>query len=153
MSPAGRERIRPFGTGIPEARREAIRTTLWVVPLVLVFLAALLFGSTYLIDRADMLVDIVLPGWVNNGSPDAGRQIRTAIAAAVITVVGVVFSITILALQLASTQFGPRMLRNFIRDFGTQLTLGTFVGTFVFSVLALGSVANESGGPFVPHLS
>ena len=51
-------------------------------------------------------------------------------AAAVITVVGVVFSITILALQLASTQFGPRMLRNFIRDIGTQVTLGTFVATF-----------------------
>src|SRR5437868_15111500 len=45
------------------------------------------------------------------------------------------------------------MLRNFIRDFGTQLTLGTFVATFVFSVLALGSVANEHGGPFVPHIS
>ena len=56
-------------------------------------------------------------------------------AAAIITVVGLAFSITIVALTLASTQFGPRILRNFTRYPGTQLTLGTFVATFVFVVL------------------
>ena len=66
-----------------------------------------------------------------------------AIAAAVITVVGVVFSITILALTLASQQFGPRMMRNFVRDIGNQLTLGVFVGTFVYAVLALGSITSD----------
>ena len=79
-----------------------------------------------------------------------------AIAAAVITVIGVVFSITILALTLASQQFGPRMMRNFIRDIGNQLTLGVFVGTFVYSVLALGSITSVASGrygDFVPHLS
>ena len=76
-----------------------------------------------------------------------------AIAAAVITVVGVVFSITILALTLASQQFGPRMMRNFVRDVGNQVTLGVFVATFVYSVLALGSIASDSHGKFVPHLS
>ena len=64
------------------------------------------------------------------------------------------FSITIVALTLASTQFGPRMLRNFVRDRGTQITLGTFVATFVYSVLALGSISHETThGDFVPHLS
>ena len=72
------------------------------------------------------------------GTADAARQILTALAAAVITVVGIVFSITIVALTLASTQFGPRMLRNFIRDRGTQVTLGTFVATFVYAMLVLG---------------
>ena len=67
-----------------------------------------------------------------------------AIAAAVITVVGVVFSITILALTLASQQFGPRMMRNFVRDIGNQVTLGVFVGTFVYSVLALVSINSVS---------
>jgi uncharacterized membrane protein len=76
-----------------------------------------------------------------------------AIAAAVITVIGVVFSITILALTLASQQFGPRMMRNFIRDVGNQMTLGVFVGTFVYSVLALGSITGSPDGDFVPHLS
>jgi uncharacterized membrane protein len=76
-----------------------------------------------------------------------------AIAAAVITVAGVVFSITILVLQLASQQFGPRMLRNFIRDFGTQVSLGAFVSTFVYSVLALGAVQSSPSPTFVPHFS
>ena len=85
---------------------------------------------------------------------DAGSQVLIAIAAAVITVVGVVFSITILALTLASQQFGPRMMRNFVRDLGNQVTLGVFVATFVYSTLALGSIAiGGHRGVFVPHLS
>lgn len=70
-----------------------------------------------------------------------------------ITVVGIVFSITIVTLTLASTQFGPRMLRNFIRDRGTQLTLGTFVATFVYCVVALVSIGPADRGEFVPHIS
>ena len=53
-----------------------------------------------------------------------------------------VFSITILALTLASQQFGPRMMRNFVRDIGNQVTLGVFVGTFVYSVLTLVSISS-----------
>jgi uncharacterized membrane protein len=68
-------------------------------------------------------------------------------------VAGLVFSVTIVALTLASTQFGPRILRNFIRDRGTQVTLGTFVAAFVYAVLCLGSVSNGNNVDFVPHLS
>jgi uncharacterized membrane protein len=134
-------------------QRDRLRTSLWFVPTLLVAAAVVLFAITYSLDRAVDNHVFGVPSWINTGGTSAARTILTSIAAAVITVVGVVFSITILALQLASTQFGPRMLRNFIRDFGTQITLGTFVGTFVFSVLALGSVAEEKGGPFVPHIS
>ena len=134
-------------------RREALRTTLWLVPTIQVVVVLALFGVTYAIDRAAYRGDITLPGWVNNGNADAARQLLTGIAAAVITVVTLVFSITIVALTLASTQFGPRMLRNFVRDAGTQITLGTFVATFVYAVLALGSIAHGRAGDFVPHLS
>jgi len=113
----------------------------------------LLFVATFEIDRAAYQGHLTLPIWMRTGSADAGRQVLIAIAAAVITVVGVVFSITILALTLASQQFGPRMMRNFIRDLGNQVTLGVFVGTFVYSVLALGSIASDPHGAFVPHLS
>ena len=85
-----------------------------------------------------------------SGTADAARQILTAIAAAVITVVGVVFSIILVTLTLASTQFGPRMLRNFIRDRGTQLTLGTFVATFVYAVLVLVSIGPGPHGRVRP---
>jgi uncharacterized membrane protein len=133
-------------------RREVLRTNLWLVPAVEVAGAVVLFAATYALDRAAFARDFGLPSWLLSGSPDAARQILIAIAAAIITVVGVVFSIVIVALTLTSTQFGPRMLRNFIRDRGTQVTLGTFVATFVYAVLALGSIGQ--GGPaFVPRIS
>jgi uncharacterized membrane protein len=136
-----------------EWRREVLLTNLWLVPAIQVVAAVALFAVTYAVDLAAYDGKVALPGWVISGSPDAARQILTAIAAAIITVVGVVFSIVIVALTLTSTQFGPRMLRNFIRDRGTQVTLGTFVGTFVYAVLALGSIGQLGHGNFVPHLS
>jgi uncharacterized membrane protein len=134
-------------------RRESLRTNLWVVPTALSGLTVLLFAATLTVDRAAAAGSVALPSWVDSGSPDAARQILTAIAAAIITVVGVVFSITIVALTLASTQFGPRMLRNFVRSFGIQFTLGVFVATFLYSVLALIAVSQQGGRVFVPHLS
>ncbi len=133
-------------------RREVLRTSLWFVPAVEVVAAIGLFIGTLAADRAAYRGDFTLPSWVISGSADAAREILTAIAAAVITVVGVVFSIILVVLTLASTQFGPRMLRNFIRDRGTQLTLGTFVATFVYSVLVLAAVGTGTHGDFVPHI-
>jgi uncharacterized membrane protein len=132
-----------------EWRNEALRTNLWLIPAVESVAAVLLFALTLSIDRAAFHHEISLPSWVISGSPDAARQILSSLAAAIITVVGVVFSIMIVTLTLASTQFGPRMLRTFIRDRGTQITLGTFVATFFYAMLALISI----GSTFVPHLS
>ena len=147
--PAGGVAGRDGQKHLPSWRREALRTTFWLVPTLLVVVAGLLFVVTFEIDLAVYHRHLSLPFWLRTGSADAGRQVLSAIAAAVITVVGVVFSITILALTLASQQFGPRMMRNFVRDIGNQVTLGIFVSTFVYSVLALGSIT----GNFVPHLS
>jgi uncharacterized membrane protein len=119
----------------------------------LVVLACVVFLVTYSIDRQAASGAITLPEWMNSGGADVARTVLTAIAAAIITVVGVVFSVVILALTLASTQFGPRMLRNFIRDLGTQVTLGVFVATFVFAVLALASIRSGPPNEFVPHLT
>jgi len=139
---------------LPSAwRREALRTNLWLVPTVEILLAAALFAGTYALDRAAYDGSLHFPSFVISGSADAARQVLTAIAAAVITVVTLVFSITIVTLTLASTQFGPRMLRNFIRDWITQFTLGSFVATFVYAILALVSIGPSSHGEFVPHLS
>jgi uncharacterized membrane protein len=134
-------------------RREVLRTSLWFVPSLEVVAAIGLFVGTLAADRAAYRGDFALPDWVISGSADAAREILATIAAALITVVGVVFSIILVTLTLASTQFGPRMLRNFIRDRGTQVTLGTFVATFVYSVLVLAAVGTGSHGDFVPHIS
>src|SRR6516165_10328702 len=134
-------------------RQEVLRTNLWLVPGVEVAGAIVLFVITLAADRAAYRGAFTLPPWVISGSADAARQILTTIAAAVITVVGVVFSIILVTLTLASTQFGPRMLRNFIRDRGTQLTLGTFVATFIYAVLVVVSISPGPRGDFVPHIS
>lgn len=136
---------------ISEWRRDALRTTLWLVPVALVVAACATFAVTYLLDRTVFEHGSRLPFW--HGDADAARLVLTSIAAAVITVTGVVFSVVIVALTLASQQFGPRMLRNFIRDLGTQLTLGVFVATFVYSILTLGSISSAGNPDFVPHLS
>ncbi len=139
---------------LPSAwRREALRTNLWLVPTLQILGAVGLFACTYALDRLAYDGSLHFPSFVISGSADAARQVLTAIAAAVITVVTLVFSITIVTLTLASTQFGPRMLRNFIRDRITQATLGSFVATFVYAILALVVIGPGSHGEFVPHLS
>lgn len=135
-------------------RRDAIRTTLWVVPVALLSVAVGLFAFTNHIDHLIYDHAWTVPSWVRIESPDGARQLLSALAAGVITVLSVVFSVTIVALTLASQQFGPRMLRNFIRDFGTQATLGTFVATFVYALLTLGVIGGGSrADTFVPQVS
>ena len=69
--------------------------------------------------------------WIYSGGPDGARTILSVIAGSMITVAGVVFSITIVVLSLASSQFGPRLIRNFITIKTNQMVLGTFVATFI----------------------
>ena len=144
-----------FGHAYLEAdwRREALRTNLWVVPALETFGISFLFAATYAADRASYDGLIQFPSWVLNGTADTARVILTTVSAAIITVIGIVFSITIVVLTLASTQFGPRMLRNCVRDIGTQLALGAFVATFCYAMITLVSVGGGSHGDFVPHLS
>ncbi len=130
-------------------RDEALRTNMWLIPAIESVAAVALFAVTVSIDGAAFHGNLRLPSWVISSSPDAARQILSSLAGAIITVVGVVFSIMIVALTLASQQFGPRMLRTFIRDRGSQITLGTFVATFFYTMLTLISI----GSTFVPHLS
>jgi uncharacterized membrane protein len=137
------------GIAEPHLRNEALRTNMWFIPAVESAAAVALFAVTQSIDQAAFHGSLRLPSWVISGSPDAARQILSSLAGAVITVVGVVFSVVIVALTLASQQFGPRMLRTFIRDRGSQLTLGTFVATFFYAILTLISI----GSTYVPHLS
>jgi len=132
------------------------RHSYWFVPTLLVLAAALLSFLALEVDRA--LADGPMPGagWLYTGSAQGARQLLAAIAGSMIGVAGTVFSITIVALTLASNQFGPRLLRNFMRDLGNQIVLGTFLATFLYSLLILRQVhSGENGeyGRFVPQVS
>ncbi len=91
--------------------------------------------------------------WIYSGGPEGARAVLSTIAASMMTVAGVVFSITIVALSLASGQFGPRLLRTFIRDRSNQVVLGVFTGTFVFCLLALRTVRGIDETEFVPGIT
>ena len=143
----------PSISGLSQWRREVLRTNFWLVPTMEVLAAVVLFWATLEVDRAVYHGTLRLPAWVEAGSADTAREILLAVAAAIMTVIGINFSVTIVTLTLASTQFGPRMLRNFIRDRGTQLTLGTFVATAVYCVMVLIAIGPAEHGVFVPHLS
>ncbi|HUE75844.1 MAG TPA: DUF2254 domain-containing protein, partial [Chloroflexota bacterium] len=85
--------------------------------------------------------------------PEGARAILSVIASSMITVASLIFSITMLTLQLASSQFGPRVLRNFMRDRSNQIVLGTFIATFLYCLLVLRTVRGTDQSIFVPHLS
>ncbi len=85
--------------------------------------------------------------------PEGARAILSVIASSMITVASLIFSITMLSLQLASSQFGPRILENFMRDRSNQIVLGTFVATFLYCLVVLRSVRGTPDSSFVPHLT
>ncbi len=92
-------------------------------------------------------------GWIYAGGPEGARAVLAAIAGSMITVAGVVFSITVVLLSLASQQFGPRILRTFIRDRSNQVVLGSFVATFVYCLLVLRTVRGTQSTDFVPYIA
>lgn len=134
---------------------ERVRHSLWFVPGLAMLAAAVAALGMLALSEALGQADADFP-IVFSAGPDGARATLQAIAGSVITVAGVVFSITIVALQLTSTQFSPRVLRNFLRDRPNQLVLGTFMGTFTYCLLVLRTIRSEDeqrGDAFVPNLA
>ncbi len=132
---------------------DALRTSYWFVPsLMAAGAVALSFASVHLDERVSYKW-VRAVGWLWAGGAEGARQVLSTIAGSMITVAGVTFSITIVALTLASSQFGPRLLRNFVRDLGNQVVLGTFIATFTYCLLVLRTVRGEDGAEFVPYIS
>jgi uncharacterized membrane protein len=115
--------------------------------------AAALSYAVVELDAALSLETVRELGWLYTFGPEGARAVLSAIAGSMITVAGLTFSITMLTLQLASSQFGPRLLRNVMRDRGNQVVLGTFIATFVYCLLVLRTVRGVEGASAVPHLS
>jgi uncharacterized membrane protein len=139
-------RIRKLLNGLNDA--------FWPIPGAMVLAAILLAQGLLEIDRTDLLESWLIDGsWLYNGGGTGARTLLGAIASSTIGVAGTVFSITIAALSLAAGQMGPRLLRNFTRDRGVQLTLGAFLGTFSYSLMVLRSVRTDGEGVFTPHFA
>ncbi len=128
--------------------------TFWLVPGAMVLAGIVLAIALLGIDRSGHLpIWLTDSNWLYNGGGTGARTLLGAIASSTIGVAGTVFSITIAALSLAAGQMGPRLLRNFTRDRGVQVTLGAFLGTFSYALMVLRSVRTQDEGAFTPHLA
>ncbi len=132
---------------------EIVRSSYWFLPALMTGLAIGLSFLTIAVDHLALSRQTELLTWVYTGGAAGVRTLLSTLAGSMITMASVTFSITIVALSLASSQFGPRLLNNFMRDTGNQVVLGTFIATFVYSLLILRTVRSIDDGTFVPHIS
>ena len=137
--------------------QDTVRTQLWPLPVLAVVFAA---AVGVLLPQLDVTVDASLPSWATSalfgGDADAARTVLDAVASSLITVTSLTFSLTVVTLQLASSQFSPRLLRTFTSDVFVQATLGLFLATFTYSLTVLRTVRGGGDGgaaPFVPKIS
>jgi uncharacterized membrane protein len=134
---------------------EQLNSSFWFVPGLMTVGGLVLFAVTFQFDRIFQpnLNGIPL---IFSGGTDAARAVLGTIAGSLITVVATVFSLTIVALQLASSSYSPRVLRNFTSDRGVQVVLGTYIATFTYALMVLRVIRTpESTSPktFVPVFS
>ncbi|SFO97401.1 DUF2254 domain-containing protein [Qipengyuania nanhaisediminis] len=119
----------------------------WFYPALFSILAALLAFAMVWLDRsgfAEFLNDV---NWLVPARPKGAADMLTVMAGSMIGVASTVFSITIAAVAYASGNYGPRLLTNFMEDRGNQLSLATFIGSFVYSLLVLRAVRAEDETP------
>jgi len=131
-----------------------VSESFWFIPALMVISSILLsFIMIYLDANVIKISWVKSLGWIYENKPEGARALLSTVAGSMITVAGVVFSITIVALTLASSQYGPRLLGNFMRDRGNQIVLGTFIATFTYCLLILRTIRGGEDNSFVPHFS
>lgn len=132
---------------------ERVHASYWFVPALMTVSSAVLAVVALTLDRHFSETRADSTYWLYQGTAEGARWLLSTVAGSMVTVAGVSFSITILVLSLASSQFGPRLLRNFLRDTGNEVVLGTFISTFLYCILVLQGVRGVESDTFVPHIS
>ena len=134
-------------------RWEKVRGSYWFLPSLMTLSAIVLSGLLIELDETVGAAWIRDWSYLYDNKPDGARALLSTISGSMIGVAGVTFSITIAAVAYASTSFGPRIITNFMKDTGNQITLGTFISTYVYCLLVLRTVRSGDEGGFVPHLA
>ncbi len=130
-----------------------IRSSFWFIPSLIV-LASIAF-AVVLIEAASSESERWLAQWPRlfGAGADGARGMMSTIAGSMMTVVGVTFSMILVVLALASSQYTSRILRNFMSDRVTQVVLGIFAGIFTYSLIVLRTIRGGDEGAFVPSLA
>jgi uncharacterized membrane protein len=126
---------------------------LWRIPLRVSLAAIALFGLTMIPDVLDKYGVIHIPSWLTMGSIDDARAILSAMMGAVATVLALIFSVALLVLSMVATLFGPRLLYRFLQDWVTQVTIGLFMGTFIYVCLCFLVTHQDADSRFIPQVS
>lgn len=132
---------------------EKIRGSFWFIPSLMSVGA---IAGFFLLQEIDQRYPRLTYTFFSDMEPigaDGARTLLSTIAGSMVTVAGTVFSITIVALALASNQFGPRLLRNFIRNPSNQIVLGSFISCFLYCLCVLTSIQPQEESFYVPRLS
>ncbi len=141
---------------------DSIRSSLWFWPFLMTTVGIVLAQAMILLDQSAWIKrqhllskasDALGVAWLFGLGAEGARTLLATIAGSMISIAATVFSITIVALSLAAGQLGPRLLRTFMRDRGTQLSLGMFIATFAFCIVVLGVVHGGDAAAFVPSAS
>ncbi|GAX45886.1 hypothetical protein NIES4075_69070 [Tolypothrix sp. NIES-4075] len=132
---------------------DTLHSSYWFIPSIMAILTTALAFIMLMLDRTGKAG--INYWWSYTGGADGARSVLGAVAGSMISVAATAFSITIVALQLAASNFGPRLLRNFMQDTGNQIVLGTFISTFIYCLLILRTIHGEGDGysQFVPQIS
>ncbi len=130
-----------------------LRSNFWFMPSLIVLASIAL--ATVLIQTDSAGSDRWLTRWPRlfGASAEGARGMMTTIAGSMMTVLGVTFSMILVVLTLASSQYTSRILRNFMRSRVTQVVLGIFAGIFTYSLIVLRTIRSGNEGAFVPNLA
>lgn len=130
-----------------------LRSSLWFLPTLIV-LGSAAFAVVFIEIDSSFSFELSnrFPRLFGAGA-EGSRGMLSSIASSMITVAGVTFSITIVALSQAANQYSSRILRNFMRDRANQAVLGVFLGIFTYCLLVLRAIRGADEGDFVPSLS
>ncbi len=130
-----------------------LRTSFWFVPSLIVLGSIVLAAALIEVDSSG--IERWLARWPRlfGAGADGARGMLSTIAGSMMTVVGVTFSMTLVTLALASSQYTSRILRNFMGDRVVQVVLGIFTGIFTYCLIVLRTIRNDAEGGFVPSLA
>ena len=130
-----------------------LKATFWFIPVILILTSILLAISLVYIDGRISFSKDGLARFFFVNSSDSARSILSTISGAMMGVAGTVFSITLVALTLASSQFGPRLIKNFMYVRLNQIVLGAYISTYLYCLLVLNAVKEGNDYTFIPSIS
>ncbi len=130
-----------------------VRASFWFVPSLIV--AGSIVLAIGMIETTSAQLNEALTRWPRlfGAGAEGARSMLSTIAGSMMSVVGVTFSMTLVALALASSQYSSRILRNFLRNRRTQIALGIFVGIFTYCLIVLRTIRGGDEGAFIPSVA